>query len=456
MCAPEVSGHVMTLETEYGVPAVGVHADAFARLVDSVSRVNGMPRARRAFVPTPVLNRSPADLRAYVEGADPVSGRPFMVELVEALTQRVAEEDLRGVEFDRSSPRLLEPDTEEQLQRLFRDNLWTDFLPIVLPTEERVEAMLAGTSHAADEIVGQLRPTAYREAWEFTVEKVAVNAVMAGAEPAYLPVILALAASGFTARQSSTSSMANMVIVNGPIRQEIGMNSGLGALGPYNHANATIGRAYGLLSQNLQGGSVPGLTYMGAQGNNWSYANIVFAENEEASPWEPYHVQHGFGSDESAATIFYVWGNVWTEGLREAWQEKATAMLGALDAFNGAALVLDPIVARELVSFGFDTKEKLIDWVHRNVQAPARRYWSNYTTRNLVRELAEQGVEPFATYARAEPDELIPMFQPDWINVAVVGGSSNGSWHCFNGRPLDPRFRDHPDDPSTLSVDAWR
>ena len=115
--------------------------------------------------------------------------------------------------------------------------------------------MLAGTSHAPDEIVGQMRPTGFRELWDFTVEKVAVNAVMAGADPSYLPVILALASSGMTARQSSTSSMANMVVVNGPIRDEIGMNCGLGALGPYNHANATIGRAFGLLSQNVQGGS---------------------------------------------------------------------------------------------------------------------------------------------------------------------------------------------------------
>ena len=71
------------------------------------------------------------------------------------------------------------------------ENHWTDFLPVVLPTEERVEAMLAGTSHARDEVVGRMRPTAFREFWEFTVEKVAVNAVMAGARPEYLPVILA-------------------------------------------------------------------------------------------------------------------------------------------------------------------------------------------------------------------------------------------------------------------------
>ena len=71
------------------------------------------------------------------------------------------------------------------------------------------------------------------------------------------------------------------------------MNAGIGAMGPYNHANATIGRAYGLLSQNLQGGSVPGETFMGSQGNNYTYNNITFAENEERSPWEPLHVQKG-------------------------------------------------------------------------------------------------------------------------------------------------------------------
>src|SRR5215471_12969159 len=110
------------------------------------------------------------------------------------------------------------PDSEENLQQQFLQNYWTDYLPITLPTEEPVAAMLKGTSHAPDEIVGRMRPTAFREFWEYTVEKVAVNAVMAGARPEYFPVILALAASGSTARSSSTTSMTNMAVVNGPIR----------------------------------------------------------------------------------------------------------------------------------------------------------------------------------------------------------------------------------------------
>ena len=162
-----------------------------------------------------------------------------------------------------------------------------------------------------------------------TVEKVAVNAVMAGASPEYFPVILALAATQTSARASTTSSAAAMVVVNGPIRHEIGMNWGTGALGPYNHANATIGRAYGLLSQNLQGGSLPGVTYLGSQGNNYAYNSITFAENEERSPWEPFHVQHGFEANESTVSVFSgCRSTAFMLGLRERhWQDHVRSML---------------------------------------------------------------------------------------------------------------------------------
>src|SRR5262249_51907106 len=208
-------------------------------------------------------------------------------EVIEGLTRQAEGDHLKEMKFDRTTPRLVDADTDDNLQQVFLDNNWTDKLPIVLPTERKVEEMLRHTSRKPDEIAGHLRSNQFRQHWEFTVEQVAVNAVMAGARPEYFPVILALAASGVSARGSTTSSMAAMVVVNGPIRHEIAMNAGTGAMGPYNHANATIGRAYGLLSQNLQGGSVPGETFMGSQGNNYTYNNITFAENEERSPWEP-------------------------------------------------------------------------------------------------------------------------------------------------------------------------
>jgi len=446
---------MMALETEYRVPTVAVHVDVFSRLVASVAKANGMPRARQAFVPTPIFNQTQATLRAYVEGDDPVHKRPFMAEVFDALTRPLDPEDMGGAGWDRSTPRLTEPDTEENLHRLFRENRWTDFLPIVLPTEERVEAMLAGTSRAPDEVVGKMRPTLGMEFWEFTVEKVAVNAVMAGADPSHFPVILALASSGDTGRQSSMSSMGNMVVVNGPIRNEIGMNSGIGALGPYNYANSAIGRAFGLLSQNLQGGSVPGISYNGSQGCNFSYNSCTFAENEEASPWEPYHVQHGYSREDSTVTVSYVWGNVWSEHLRTYWPEKLQAMLCGLEPSMGMTLALDPIVAREFVERGFDTKEKVIDWIYENARIPARRYWDHIML-NMIREVVEAGVEPFASYSKAPPDELIPVFEPDRINIVVVGGATNGQFNVFMGGPMRGKFRSGGARQATISVDAWR
>ena len=119
-----------------------------------------MPTARQAFVPQPVVDRTPAQLRAYIEGADPISQRPFAREMIEGLTRPLDEADLKGVTFERSTPRLIEPDTEDNLRALFEQNDWTDHLPIILPTEARVAAMLEGTSHAAGEVVATIRPTA--------------------------------------------------------------------------------------------------------------------------------------------------------------------------------------------------------------------------------------------------------------------------------------------------------
>src|SRR5262252_5890368 len=335
----------MTIEAQYGVPTVAMHTDKFDRVARSVAAVNGMSELRQVFVPQPVMGKSAAELRAYVDGRDPLTGRLVMQEVVEGLTQPLDGHGVGTIEYDRSTPRLVEPDTEDNLHALFMESRWTDYLPIVLPTEARVAAMLAATRRKPDEVVGRMRPTHFREAWEYTVEKVAVNAVMAGARPEYFPVILALAATGVSARGSSSSSVAAMAVVNGPIRQEIGMNAGTGALGPYSHANATIGRAYGLLSQNLQGGSTVGLTYMGSMGNNYAYNSLTFGENEERSPWEPFHVQHGFRPTDSAVSVFSgCRSTAFTLGLRETyWREHVANLLRGMDPHGPPTLLLDPI-----------------------------------------------------------------------------------------------------------------
>ena len=385
-------------------------------------------------------------LRDYIEGADPVSKRPFMQEVIEGLTNPLTDDDLKGLSFDRSTPRLLPPDTEDNLNALFIENRWTDFLPIVLPTEERVAKMLKGTSLPPDKVVGRMRPALFREFWEFTVEKVAVNAVMAGARPEYLPVILAMAASGQTARSSSTTSFATISVVNGPIRNEIGMDAGIGVLGPYNHANATIGRAFGLLSQNLQGGSVPGESYMGSLGN-WLAYTAAFPENEERSPWQPLHVQKGFKPTDSAVSVFFGgWYAQSGYGPRETWKERFIRCLTATEHYIPPLLVLDPIAARGFVELGFDTKEKLIAWCAENARLPARNYWDDQWIQTLIHPKAVAGVEPYATRLKAQPDELVQMYLPEEINIVVAGGETQGAWKMFGGSLRN----------ATISVDAWR
>lgn len=410
-----------------------------------MAKVNGLPTLRQAFVPQPVVGRSAAELRAYIEGDDAVESGPFIKRLIDGLTGALRQEDEAGMDFDRSTPRLLDPDTEDNLRQRFEENRWTDFLPIVLPTESRVEAMLKATSHAPDKVVGRLQPARFRELWEYTVEKVAVNAVMAGARPEYFPVILALAASGVTARSSSTTSQATIAMVNGPVRNEINMNSGIGAMGPYNHANATIGRAYGLLSQNLQGGSVPNESFMGSQGNVHSYG-AVFAENEERSPWEPFHVQHGRKAEESAVSLFMGgWYIQFGGGPRETWEEKFRRSLAACDPYSGPVLALDPLVARGFVERGFDAKQKLIQWCADNSLLPAREYWDNQWVQTLLLPQAVAGIEPYAGFLKAEPDTLLRMFRPEDISVVVVGGETGAMWKILSGTYM-----------KTVSVDEWR
>jgi hypothetical protein len=436
----------MRLE-EAGIPSVAIHTHPFARLAQATALSYGMPTTRQAYVPQPVVDRTAADLRGYIEGTDPVSSRPFMQEIIEGLSAPLTADDEKGATFERDLPRLLEPDTEDNLRQRFEDERWTDFMGIVLPTEERVEAMLKGTSHAPDEIVGRLAPTAFREVWAFDVEKVAVNAVMAGCKPEYLPVLLAMASSGTTARSSSTTSFAGLAVINGPVRKEIGLDDGIGVMGPWHHANVTIGRAWNLLCQNLQGGSVPGDTYMGTLGNLNSFS-AAFPEAEERSPWAPLHTQYGFGKDDSAVTVFR--GGRYTHagfGPREHWESKMIRCLTAGEARESPLIVMDPIVARGFVEKGFATKEKLIEWCAKNATLPAKEYWNDQWVQTLVKPLAHAGVEPFAANLKAGPDDPVPVYREDEINIVVTGGETQGAFRIIEGR----RAKD-----CTISIDKWR
>jgi len=379
-----------------------------------------MPHLRFAFVKSPVWGKTAQQLRTdVVEGRDPVTGKPAMQEVVAELTTPLSEEDRTTRTVEQSAgPDHFGPDTAENLQRLLEEKGMTDHLPIVLPTEEKVDAMLKATSHKPDEIVGKISPTpGVYEYWSYTVKQVAVNAVMAGADPQYFPVILAIAAADKESMSSSDNSFAEAVVVNGPIRDEIGLNYGIGALGPFSRANATIDRAYTLLSINAGNCGKVGETYMGVIGNPANYTNIVIAENEKESPWKPFSVRHGFKPEESVVSIFEGWGVISAKNSKYAvWQkdmnfaEELKNIFNDQDQLFGGIAVLSPAVANYVKDEGYDTVDKLTDWLYQG------------------------------------PDEAKPHFRSKaQIHILVTGSSNNLYWDYGGMRYV-----------KSVSVDKWR
>jgi hypothetical protein len=192
---------------------------------------------------------------------------------------------------------------EDDWEALF-DRGWSDGLPLVPPTEERVLRMLDGTSRAADAVVAVVPP----DLVECTVEKVAVNAVMAGCRPEHLPFVLAAVEAACSDEFNVHGLLATtyfsgpVVIANGPLTRSVGMNSGINAMGQGNRANATIGRALQLVIRNVGGGR-PGEVDRATLGNPGKYT-FCFAEDEVGSPWEPLHVERGLPPESSAVTLF--------------------------------------------------------------------------------------------------------------------------------------------------------
>ncbi len=192
---------------------------------------------------------------------------------------------------------------EDEVEATFERG-WSDGLPLVPPTPARVVRMLAGTGRDPADVVATVPP----DLVECTVEKVAINAVMAGCRPEYLPVVLAAVEAACTDEFNVHGLLATtyfsgpVVVVNGPITRAIGMNSGVNALGQGNRANATIGRALQLVVRNVGGGR-PGEVDRATLGNPGKYT-FCFAEDEAGSPWEPLHVEHGLPATSSAVTLF--------------------------------------------------------------------------------------------------------------------------------------------------------
>ena len=320
-----------------------------------------------------------------------------------------------------SAPTHAVPDDPEAIFEYAIEQGWSDGLPLIPSTPERVERMLAATKRDPKTVVARLDP----RQGEATVERVAINAVMAGCAPAYLPVVLAaveaVSAPEFNLNgiQATTNPVAPLLIVNGPIRSRLGINSGRNALGPGCRANATIGRALRLCLLNI-GGAAPGDVDMAILGMPGKYT-FCLGENEEESPWEPLHVERGFSLEDSTVTAVGVQG---TNNLLTGSGHAAEALLLTADAMatmgnNNVILGRgEPVVffspghARLMVEQGFATKRAVREFLFEHARIPIDR-WPHREVFPM-RPLRERVIVDGAVCAIRSPDDLL---------VVVAGGA---------------------------------
>ncbi len=395
----------------------------------------------------------------------------FIPAFIDALTRPLTEKEKRsGTYKPPEQPRIAMTGTWKEVQAYFEGDLtrfppgrppralMTDGLPVTPPTEERVAEMLTGTSHAPDEFIEIKERRSGLVERIATVEKVAVNAVMAGCKPEYMPVLLAMLELGSCTGGVSDCSNGRMFVVSGPIAQEIGMNSQFELLSPGNPANMSIGRACALMGINLAG-AIIGVTAIGRIGNNlWG---LTFAESEK-SPWQGLNVEEGYGADESV--ILSLGGHIQVmpacTGMvatptdlfefQNSTPEHLTTALKTCTENLGSLVFFTPDTARVWKEqYGFETMQQLKDYLYDNVTCTHGELASHY--RFFAMEAEAQN--NLRGSRKLNPDHLdlpdnapVPCIirGPESIKIIVAGGDGY-AWGWGSAWV-----------PTATSIDKWR
>lgn len=312
-----------------------------------------------------------------------------------------------------------------EIFKLYYEKGWTDGLPIYPPTQAAVSAMLRYTDRKRDDVVAVIPP----KNGVATVEKIAINAVMAGCLPEYLPVLLTAIEImvrpeyNLYGRQTTTHPGAHLLIINGPIRHELDVNCKHNVFGQGWRANATMGRALRLILINVAGNK-PGVTDMATHGHPGKYSYCM-GEDEEGSPWSPFHVERGLAPDTSAVTMFCAEAphniNDQVSKTPEMYLGSAASTMATLGG-NGLyrsglrgeqGLVITSESAKWIADFGW-TKNDVKNYIFENARKPVRD----------LRNRGAWGKSPLPKFIDANDDDaMVPIVgQPENILVFVAGG----------------------------------
>jgi hypothetical protein len=384
----------------------GFHLDS-----QSAASTHGMPTLRVIPEGVPCECSVVAEINAKV--------LRVMDSVIEAMTKPLsdAERSPKNKNLEKP-PRIIFSGDATEINQFYYRRGWGDGLPLVPPTEEAITEMLTGTDLPRDYLVGEIYPRNGKA----TVERIAINAVMAGALPTHLPVLIAMVQAAIDKGAclgtygASTGSWSPFWVINGPIRNEIHVNSGSGAMSPGNIANAAIGRAMGLIIKNI-GGIRKGVEDMGVLGNPGKYS-LVIGENEEQSPWEPLHVENGLEPEDSAVSVFFpnCYSQIWPYGSDDRGILSAI-IYNLIPAKRGmTCFILTPPQAQAMKQAGW-TKNMIRTFITQNASTRAYRhpvYW-NTTIGGGMKE----------TIPLNAMDTVPLLRNPEWLRIIVAGGPGN-------------------------------
>ncbi len=431
-----------------GKPGVSICSDVLVRSKRALADLNGMPAARLVDVPATdycVAKRDPELMKGVVAAA--------VDDIIKALTDPLTEEEKRSfeMEYDYSNKVFTGAnyfEANEKFQQYCADNHLSDGLAVTPPTIEAVEWMLSGTSYPRDKVIGLMYP----KKGIATVEKIAISAVMAGAKPEYLPVIIAMIET-ITSKNFNQFHIVNEILpiffISGPIVKELGINNKIGYLAPGHRINSTLGRTVLMCMINIGWRDMTIYSSPGGPGQQAAYAKTIIVENQDESPWESWAESNGYSPDESIITACEDNGRTGFAGecMSNATYEERFGQLCRI--FSRKALlfsmfglpknaenvrhmiVLHPSMARQLANAGF-TRRSLIEYLYdKNVLD-----WDRMTDaerEKLKNELAAEYVAAGNKMFGMSPDEVKPGLHrepfsaPENVLLMVAGSGAGNS-----------------------------
>lgn len=406
---------MITVE-ERNKPTVSICHKDFASDARSAAAIKGVPVMRVVAETVPCECSIPEQVDTGITAV--------MDNIIAALTKplTVDEKSPKPKEVEKF-PRIVFQGNIQEVNTFFYKRGWTDGLPLVPPTEEAVKEMMAGTDLAPDYIVG--KPVS--RFGKATVERIAINAVMAGCLPTYMPLLIAGVEALCDPKPNmawgavGTGSHAPCWLVNGPITKDLHINNGSGYLNPGDIANASIGRAMGLILKNI-GGNRKGIEDMGVHGHPGKYT-MVFSENEAESPWDPLHVDLGFKKEDSTITLSCPdsFSQFWPYGTSDKGILNSI-IYNMIPARWGLCLIaLPPVHAHTLAKAGFK-KRDVAKFISDFTQIPAYKHPSFNGTTNPGTPRGE----PAVGWLPLNPQDPVRiLFHLDWIRIVVAGGPGN-------------------------------